>query len=145
MSMQHGSPIAQILGILCAPRTGVVDAMRIGADVTPSWTSLLGRTVGRNRHGLATFHALLNTLTRSVLDGAWFLNDPDCLMVRDTDTKLTEDEVRDFCRDQIAHYKVPRYIRFVDDMPMTITGKVQKFVMREKMMAELKLQEAKTA
>jgi len=57
----------------------------------------------------------------------------------------TEDEVRDFCRDQIAHYKVPRYIRFVDDMPMTITGKVQKFVMRERMMAELQLQEAKTA
>ena len=57
----------------------------------------------------------------------------------------TEDEIRDFCRDQIAHYKVPRYIRFVEDMPMTITGKVQKFVMREKMMAELGLQEAKTA
>jgi len=57
----------------------------------------------------------------------------------------TEDEVRAFCRDQIAHYKVPRYIRFVDDMPMTITGKVQKFVMREKMMAELQLQAAKTA
>ena len=57
----------------------------------------------------------------------------------------TEDEVRDFCRDQIAHYKVPRYIRLVQDMPMTITGKVQKFVMREQMMAELGRQEAKTA
>ena len=90
---------AFLLGCGCplGPAVGVVDAMRIGADVTPSWTSLLGRTVGRNRHGLATFHALLNTLTRSVLDGAWFLNDPDCLMVRDTDTKLTEDEVRLLC------------------------------------------------
>ena len=57
----------------------------------------------------------------------------------------TEDEVRDFCRDQIAHYKVPRYIRFVQDMPMTITGKVQKFVMREKMIEELGLAVAKTA
>ena len=57
----------------------------------------------------------------------------------------TEDEVRDFCRDQIAHYKVPRYIRFVEDMPMTITGKVQKFVMREQMIAELKLVAAPTA
>ena len=57
----------------------------------------------------------------------------------------TEDEIRDFCRDQIAHYKVPRYIRLVQDMPMTITGKVQKFVMREQMMAELQLQAAKTA
>ncbi|HWP18985.1 MAG TPA: AMP-binding protein [Burkholderiaceae bacterium] len=57
----------------------------------------------------------------------------------------TEDEIREFCRDQIAHYKVPRYIRFVDDMPMTVTGKVQKFMMRQKMIEELQLQEAKTA
>jgi fatty-acyl-CoA synthase len=57
----------------------------------------------------------------------------------------TEQEIRDFCRDQIAHYKVPRYIRFVTEMPMTITGKVQKFVMREKMIEELGLAVAKTA
>jgi fatty-acyl-CoA synthase len=57
----------------------------------------------------------------------------------------TEQEIRDFCRDQIAHYKVPRYIRFVGEMPMTITGKVQKFVMREKMIEELGLAAAKTA
>ncbi len=90
---------AFLLGCGCplGPAVGVVDAMRIGADVTPSWTSLVGRTVGRNRHGLATFHALLNTLTRSVLDRAWFLNDPDCLMVRDADTRLTVDEVRLLC------------------------------------------------
>jgi len=59
--------------------------------------------------------------------------------------QCTEQEIRDFCRDQIAHYKVPRYIRFVDEMPMTITGKVQKFVMREKMIEELGLSVAKTA
>jgi len=57
----------------------------------------------------------------------------------------TEQEIRDFCRDQIAHYKVPRYIRFVQEMPMTITGKVQKFVMRDKMIEELGLRAAKTA
>jgi fatty-acyl-CoA synthase len=59
--------------------------------------------------------------------------------------QCTEQEIRDFCRDQIAHYKVPRYIRFVDEMPMTITGKVQKFVMRDKMIEELGLSVAKTA
>jgi fatty-acyl-CoA synthase len=59
--------------------------------------------------------------------------------------QCTEQEIRDFCREQIAHYKVPRYIRFVADMPMTITGKVQKFVMREKMIDELGLAVAKTA
>jgi fatty-acyl-CoA synthase len=57
----------------------------------------------------------------------------------------TEAEIRDFCRDQIAHYKVPRYIRFVPEMPMTITGKVQKFVMRAKMIEELGLAETRTA
>ena len=51
--------------------------------------------------------------------------------------QLTEEEVRQFCRGQIAHYKVPRYVRFVDEMPMTVTGKVQKFVMRERMIDEL--------
>ena len=59
--------------------------------------------------------------------------------------QATEDEIREFCRDQIAHYKVPRYIRFVDEMPMTITGKAQKFVMRERMIEELKLSESRTA
>ena len=58
---------------------------------------------------------------------------------------LTEEEVRDFCRDQIAHYKVPRHIRFVDDFPMTVTGKIQKFIMRERMVADLGLKQAATA
>ncbi|MCY1276453.1 3-[(3aS,4S,7aS)-7a-methyl-1,5-dioxo-octahydro-1H-inden-4-yl]propanoyl:CoA ligase [compost metagenome] len=51
----------------------------------------------------------------------------------------TEDEIRTFCRDQIAHYKIPRYIRFVSEMPMTVTGKVQKFVMRDTMIHDLGL------
>jgi len=59
--------------------------------------------------------------------------------------EATEDEIRAFCRDQIAHYKVPRYVRFVPEMPMTITGKAQKFVMRERMIDELRLDVAKTA
>ncbi|TKC83564.1 AMP-binding protein [Trinickia terrae] len=58
---------------------------------------------------------------------------------------MTADEVKDFCQGQIAHYKVPRYIRFVDEMPMTVTGKVQKFVMRERMIDELKLSAPPTA
>ena len=53
----------------------------------------------------------------------------------------TEQEIRDFCQGQIAHYKVPRYIRFVENFPMTITGKIQKFMMRKQMQAELGLQE----
>ncbi|XVJ97141.1 AMP-binding protein (plasmid) [Burkholderia vietnamiensis] len=59
--------------------------------------------------------------------------------------QMTDDDVRAFCQGQIAHYKIPRYIRFVDELPMTVTGKVQKFVMRERMIEELKLDVQKTA
>jgi fatty-acyl-CoA synthase len=52
---------------------------------------------------------------------------------------LDEAGVRAFCAGQIAHHKVPRYIRFVDDFPMTVTGKVQKFLIRAAMIAELGL------
>lgn len=54
-------------------------------------------------------------------------------------------EIREFCRGRIAHYKVPRYVKFVDAFPMTVTGKIQKFKMREIMRAELQLTEEKTA
>jgi fatty-acyl-CoA synthase len=55
------------------------------------------------------------------------------------------DEVRAFCEGQIAHYKIPRHVRFVDAFPLTVTGKVQKFVMREQMIAELGVRERATA
>ena len=58
---------------------------------------------------------------------------------------LSEEQVRDFCRGQIAHYKIPRYIRFVKEFPMTITGKIQKFLIRKAMIDELKLEEEATA
>ena len=57
----------------------------------------------------------------------------------------TEEDIRAFCKGQIAHYKVPRYVRFVEAFPMTITGKIQKFVIRDQMKQELQLSEAKTA
>ncbi len=55
------------------------------------------------------------------------------------------EEIQAFCRDQIAHYKIPRHIRFVTEMPMTITGKVQKFMMRRAMAEELARDEDRTA
>jgi fatty-acyl-CoA synthase len=55
----------------------------------------------------------------------------------------TSDDLRAFCGDRIAHYKVPRYWKFVENFPMTVTGKVQKFKMREIAIEELDL--AKTA
>jgi fatty-acyl-CoA synthase len=56
--------------------------------------------------------------------------------------ELSEDDVKDFCRGKIAHYKVPRYIKFVSDFPMTVTGKVQKFIMRKEAVEELGLDQA---
>jgi len=58
---------------------------------------------------------------------------------------LSEDELREFCRGRIAHYKIPRHIRFVEGFPMTVTGKIQKFKIREAMKEQLGLQEARTA
>jgi fatty-acyl-CoA synthase len=59
--------------------------------------------------------------------------------------QCTEDEVRAFCRAKLAHYKVPRYVKFVEHFPQTVTGKIQKFKIRELMMAELGLEVEKTA
>jgi fatty-acyl-CoA synthase len=59
--------------------------------------------------------------------------------------EASAEDIQDFCRGQIAHYKVPKYIRFVDELPMTVTGKVQKFVMRERMIQELQIEQDKTA
>ena len=64
--------------------------------------------------------------------------------LRDGENAAPED-IQDFCKGQIAHYKIPRYIKFVDAFPMTVTGKVQKFLMREETIRELGLAEQKTA
>jgi fatty-acyl-CoA synthase len=66
------------------------------------------------------------------------------IVVREGET-LTEEEVRAFCSGQIAHYKVPRYIKFVEGFPMTVTGKIQKFLIRNQMKQELGLEDLKTA
>ena len=58
------------------------------------------------------------------------------------DQSSTEEEMREFCRSRIAHFKVPRYIKFVSEFPMTITGKIQKFRMREIAIEELGLDQA---
>ena len=50
----------------------------------------------------------------------------------------TAEEIQGFCHDKIAHYKIPKYVWFVDEFPMTVTGKLQKFRMRE--LAEGKMQ-----
>ena len=56
--------------------------------------------------------------------------------------EVTEDELREFCRSRVAHFKVPRYFKFTTDFPMTVTGKIQKFKMREMAIEELGLEAA---
>jgi fatty-acyl-CoA synthase len=60
----------------------------------------------------------------------------------DNGARLTEDEVKEYCRGKIAHYKIPRYVKFVDDFPMTVSGKIQKFKMRQQAIEELNLESA---
>ena len=55
-----------------------------------------------------------------------------CIVLR-PGSQADADEIREFCRGQIAHYKIPRYVRFVEGFPMTVTGKIQKFVLRDQM------------
>jgi fatty-acyl-CoA synthase len=56
--------------------------------------------------------------------------------------EMTEDEVRGFCRGRIANYKIPKYVKFVESYPMTASGKIQKFKMRDMAIKELQLEEA---
>ena len=66
-------------------------------------------------------------------------------MVLKEGAELDEEGLREFCRGRIARFKIPRYVRFVDGFPMTVTGKIQKFKMREAEIAERGLVEARTA
>ena len=69
-----------------------------------------------------------------------------CAWVRLRDGEsATAEQIRAFCQGQIAHYKVPRYVKFVDGFPMTVTGKIQKFLMRQQTIAELGLALQETA
>lgn len=63
-----------------------------------------------------------------------------CIRLR-PGSSATEEEIRSFCSGQIAHYKVPRYVRFVDGFPLTVSGKVQKYLIRERLRTELELSE----
>ncbi|MBI2739389.1 MAG: AMP-binding protein [Rhodospirillales bacterium] len=69
-----------------------------------------------------------------------------CAWIKLHDGKTaTAEEIREFCKGEIAHYKIPRYIEFVPEFPMTITGKIQKFVMREQTIKKLGLKAERTA
>ncbi len=81
-------------GLPLGPAVGVVDAMRIGCDVAPTWGGRVVRWATTDQGGAATRLAMRNTLTRAFLHGHLWSNDPDCVMVRTDRTRLTEAEVR---------------------------------------------------
>jgi fatty-acyl-CoA synthase len=60
-------------------------------------------------------------------------------------TSATDEEIREYCRGQIAHYKIPAHLAFVEGFPMTVTGKVQKYLIRQQMVAMLGRSEQRTA
>jgi fatty-acyl-CoA synthase len=59
-----------------------------------------------------------------------------CIRLHDGES-LGADDIREFCMGRLAHYKIPRYVHFVDTFPMTVTGKVQKYILREQLTKEL--------
>ena len=59
----------------------------------------------------------------------------------DNGAVLTEDEVKEYCRGRIAHFKIPRYVKFVDEFPMTVSGKIMKSKMRVLATDELGLED----
>ena len=68
-----------------------------------------------------------------------------CAWVKLKPGRVSGEELRQYCRGELAHYKVPRYVKFVNEFPQTVTGKIQKYKIRELMIAELGLSEAETA
>jgi fatty-acyl-CoA synthase len=69
-----------------------------------------------------------------------------CAWIRlKSEQQASAEDIREFCKGQIAHYKIPRYVKFVDSFPMTVTGKIQKYLMREQMKRELGLSDENTA
>ena len=84
--------------------------------------------------------AVFDVAVVGVPDGKYGEEVCACIQLR-AGMALSEEDIREFCRGRIAHYKVPRYVRFMDSFPLTISGKVQKYLIREHMRAELKLAE----
>jgi fatty-acyl-CoA synthase len=62
-----------------------------------------------------------------------------CVILRDPAATLTAADVADFCRDRLAHYKIPRFVKVVDSFPMTVSGKVRKIELREQAARDLDL------
>ncbi len=98
---EAAGPDTFLLGCGCplGSAVGVVDGMRVSTDVAPDWdpqlfTPRLGPLLYREMDFVGVRNALRNTINRAPLHKRWWLNDPDCLLVRDHDTRLTEPEVR---------------------------------------------------
>ncbi len=87
---------AFLLGCGCplGPAVGIVDAMRIGCDVTPKWDNKILSTLATDENVLSTRHALRNVMTRAFMHGRLWINDPDCLMIRRRKNKLTLREIQ---------------------------------------------------
>jgi len=98
---EAAGPDTFLLGCGCplGPAVGIVDGMRVGTDVAPDWepqlfTPMLAPLLKSETDFVSTRNAIRNTIARAPLHRRWWLNDPDCLLVRDNDTRLTEAEVR---------------------------------------------------
>lgn len=125
-------------------------AVDAGPTDTPILDETIGATVERGETGelctrregeefLFTHPAVLDAQVVGVPDARYGEQLLAAIRLQ-PDAELTEDEIRAFCDGRIAHYKVPPYVQFVDDFPMTVTGKVQKHKLREEAIESVGLQ-----
>ena len=124
--------------------------MSLSIDIGPSTPALPTTTIGgaldlaAGVHRRSARHMVIrggeNVYPREIEE--FLITHPDVVdvqVVGVADPTFGE-ELREWCRGKLAHYKVPRYVRLTDEFPMTVTGKVQKFKMRETSIDELSLQ-----
>jgi acyl-CoA synthetase (AMP-forming)/AMP-acid ligase II len=120
----------------------------IGAQLqfdAPTNIQFTSGTTGLPRAPRFSHHNILNNGRSSGFADSKYGEELCAWIVLHEGATLDAEGVRSYCAGQIAHYKIPRYIRFVEAFPMTVTGKVQKYLIREQMKRELGLDEGRTA
>ena len=115
----------------------VQDAPRYGAERRGAPIFAYGRALPREIEDFLFTHPKIAEVTVFGVADARLGEQVAAWIQLRSGESASEDEIRRFCKYEIAHFKIPKYIRFVDELPMTITGKPQKFKMREAMQEQL--------
>ena len=149
--LERGDRLLVLVGKRPGWHEVMLAALKAGAIAIPCSDQLRARDLAfRARHSgarlLVAERAAQDEIDRiEERPSTLYVDEAEALLAAEPDSAPTEDTLREWCRGRIARFKIPRYVRFVDGFPLTVTGKVQKFKMRELEIAERGLVEATTA